>query len=122
MLTEHHLYPRSKLHGTWQAPGKGPADNLEERFGYALKHAPAYAERKEGVRLRELRVTEVEDGWRAMLKGDRRGKPVVAYFYAPAFSDVLVQCLTSLDSHYCSWHHDEYPPRRYVSPTTTLRF
>lgn len=102
--------------------GKGPHDDREVRLGYGLKSAEALVALMAGVRLREVRFTEVEDGWRAMFKGDLKGKPVVAYAYHDTYAAVLMFSITSLDLGRLSWHHDEYPPKRYGNPPIPLRF
>lgn len=122
MATQAKLGPLSKLIGTWRTPGQGPHDDVEVRLGYGLRHVEQLTEMHGNVRLREFRVTEVEDGWRVMFKGDRRGKPVVAYVYASSYINALIVAITSLDIGKCVWHHDEYPPKRYDKPTVPLRF
>jgi len=112
----------SKLSGTWRTRGKGPHDDPEVRLGYGLKHAPANARYKSDVHLREIRVTEVEDGWRVMFKGDRGKRPVIAYVFAETYAIAVVLAVTSLDIGILAWYHDDYPPKRYDKPTGRLRF
>lgn len=114
--------PRTKVPGNWRPPGKGPHDDPEVRLGYRMKHAPANTRHRAGVHLREFRLTEVEGGWRAMVKGDRGNEPVVCYIFAETYATALIICITSLDINYVTWHHDAYPPKRYGNPTTPLRF
>jgi hypothetical protein len=108
--------------GEWRRTGKGPHDDLEVRVGYALTNVPVMAFMLDDVTIREVRLTEVEDGWRLMLKGDRSGKPVVAYTYGDTYRDTMVAGLTMLDTGKAYWDHDEYPPKRFAKPTTPLRF
>ncbi len=122
MATVEHSSPRTKVPGTWRPPGQGPHPDLEVRLGYALKHAEAHTSWKHQVHLREVRLTEVEDGWRLMFKGDHDGKPVVAYAYDDTYIDALIQGLTTLDLGRCVWSPDDYPPKRYAKPTVPLRF
>ena len=118
----NHPNPSTEVGGKWRNPGQGPHPDPEVRLGYALRQAPALSSKVAGVRLRELRITEVDDGWRVMLKGDRGKKPLVAYIFSETYIDALVIAMTSLDIGRLTWHHDEYPPKRYASPTTPLRF
>lgn len=117
-----HEELRTEVPRTSRPPGQGPHPDPEVRFGYALKHAPALSVREAGVHLRELRVTEVDAGWRVMLKGDRGPQPVVAYIFSETYAAALLIALTSLDIGRLTWHHDAYPPTRYDNPPVPLRF
>lgn len=59
--------------------------------------------------MRELRLTDMGDEWRVMLKGERRGKPVVAFLHAATWRDAIVLCATSLDTGNVLWRPDRYP-------------
>lgn len=122
MQTHKNDKPRSKLPGTWRPAGKGPHDDVEVRFGYAIKHAPTSVAVMHGVTLREVRATEVDGGWRLMFKGNRKGKPVVAYIYHDSYLEALVLAFTTLDVGLLVWHHDDYPPKPSDSPTKPFRF
>ena len=115
-------HPQTKVSGTSRPPGQGPHPDPEVRFGYALKQAPAYTQKHGGVHLRELRVTEVDGGWRVMVKGDRGKEPVVCYTYHESYVAALVLAMSFLDQGQVTWHHDRYPPQRYASPPIPLRF
>lgn len=114
--------PAMNIASRWRPSGQGPNPDLEVRIGYAVRHIEAHAAWKHQVHIRELRVTEVEDGWRLMFKGDRDGKPVVSYIYNDTYLSALTLGLTTLDLGQCSWEYDKYPPKRYGSPPVALRF
>lgn len=108
IANEHKRY-LTKVGGHWRTPGRGPADDLEVRFGYSLIQTPAMSLELCGVELSEFRVTRVDVQWRCMLKGLRRNKPVVAFFYEDTYKDVLVLALTSLDLGRVKWYPDKFP-------------
>lgn len=91
--------------------GKGPHDDLEVRVAYSLFITPALTRYIAGVELLELRVSAVGEEWRLMLKGLRRGKHLVAFFYAPTWRDVFVHMTTMVDIGYVTWYDDIYPPK-----------
>lgn len=116
------VQPRTKVPGTWRTPGKGPHDDLELRVGYGLSHMQVTAAKTGRIYLREFRITEVEDGWLAMVKGDRGKKALVAYFFAETYRGALVSAITSLDTGTAPYRADSYPPRRYLPDPGRLVF
>lgn len=114
--------PGTNVSGEFRPQGKGPHDDVEVRVGYGLVHVPHLGAFLCNVHIREFRLTEVEDGWRGMFKGDRAGKPVVAYVFQTTYKDALVLAITSMDLGQLSWTHDQYPPKRFSSPGPRLLF
>ena len=76
-----------------------------------MAHLPAVTEWLDGVRVTELRMTAVADGWRVMLKGYQRDRPVVAFVYADAWRDALTLVATTADSGHLTWFPDRFPAK-----------
>ena len=95
---------------------------MDLRVGYGLANLPATVLEEGLVRLRELRITEVEEGWLAMVKGDKGKRPVVAYAFANTYREALTLAITLQDTGQASWDSDDYPPKRYPAPTQRLAF
>ncbi len=114
--------PPTEVAGKWRSPGRGPSDDLDLRVGYGLANMPGTARKTSGLAFREFRITEVEDGWLAMVKGDKGRRPVVAFAYAETYRDALLLGLTLLDTGRCWWQDDDYPPKRYPDKPGRLIF
>lgn len=122
MQTLENTAPQGKPSGTWEPPGKGPHDSLELRVGYGLANLPATVKEETGVYFREFRISEVEDGWLAVVKGDRGKRPVVAYAFAASYREALTLAITLQDTGRAVYDHDRYPPKRWPGPTKRLDF
>lgn len=105
-------WPPIKIGGEWRPKGKGPHDDVEIRVAYGMFHAPTTAAMMDGVSLHHCWMSQVDDQWRVMLKGTRRGKPMVAFFYGPSWRDAIVLMVTSLDSGHAAWRTDTKPPKK----------
>ncbi len=103
--------PPSKAGRALKSEGKGPHDDIEVRVAYVLNHAPALSDWVANVELREFRVNVLPTGFRVMLKGRRKGEPVVAFFNEATWAQVIATAATSLDSRAAVWWPDKYPPR-----------
>lgn len=64
-----------------------------------------------GMVLTELRITRLEDGWRAMIKGTINDKPYVVYTYTDFFDDALEFSVYEVVSATGTLKHDSYPVR-----------
>jgi len=96
--------------------GKGPHGDLEVRVAYGLFQTPYLVERLAGVDLQEMRLSVNRGEWRVLLKGTRRKRFVIAYFYAPTWREVLTQLVTMADSGFIPWHDDEVPLPSFPAP------
>ncbi len=101
----------TEVGGEWRLSGKGPHDDPEVRLGYGLCHVPTMCLMLEGVVFSEFRVTALADGYRVMVKGMRGEDPVVSFYYADTFRDVVMVAVTHLDIGRSTWNHDAYPPK-----------
>lgn len=103
-------WPPIKIGGSWRPPGQGPHDDVEVRVAYSLRHGEALCHFLAGVELTQMSVFKREDGWLLMLKGDRRGKKLVAFLNAGTFQDALVLAATTMDTNRVPWKDDSPPP------------
>lgn len=104
-----HGWPSIKIDGEWKPVGKGPSDDLEVRVAYSFLHAPTLAGFLSGVALTAVWMTVEPGGWRLTMKGVRGKRPVVAYFHATRFRDVIVAAATTLDTASATWWADDHP-------------
>ncbi len=102
--------PPIKIGGRWLPIGKGPHDSLEVRVAYGLCCTPVLVRDLNGVELQEMRLSTNRSEWRLLLKGVRRKRYVIAYFYAPSWREVLTEMVTLADTANIPWHDDEVPP------------
>lgn len=102
--------PLCKPSGEWRAQGKGPHDDIEVRVAYGLFHTPTVVAFLDGVDLDEMRISKLPHTWRLMLKGRRSGQPLVAFYYADTWRDLIVLMVTSTDSQHTGWQQDDHPP------------
>lgn len=65
----------------------------------------------EGVLLNEVRLTRVEDGWRAIVKGTRHHRPVILFFYERSFTNVMLATAHAIVDERVKWRADKYPPK-----------
>lgn len=117
--------PSIKIDGKVELP-LTPADaQVAVRVARGLGNLHVLCYVHEGVTVQELRISWIGNTWRLMLKGKRAKRPVVAYFYADEWWDLLTVTVTSVDSGYVDWHRDTYPPKQappaYDSPPIPLR-
>lgn len=103
--------PSIEIEGEFRPQGKGPHDDVEVRVAYSLVHAATLTWFMEQVELLELRVSVLEDGYRVMLKGTRKGKHLVAFFRAASWREAITLAATSVDCGYVTWWPDQYPPK-----------
>lgn len=102
-------WPSIKIDGEWRPPGKGPHDDVEVRVAYSFLHAPALARFLSGVDMDAMWLMAEEGGWRLTIKGKRGERPVVAYFHATSFRNVVTLAATSLDTDRAKWWPDDNP-------------
>ncbi len=102
--------PPIKIGGEWRPNGKGPHLDVEVRVAYAILHAQTLTQYLDGVTLTQLRVTPKRDHVLVMLKGTRKGKPLVAWFGQPTWREALTLVATCMDSGHVEWRIDEPPP------------
>lgn len=86
--------------------------DLELRVAYGLLQVPANALSQDAVVITEVRITPKDDGWLVMLKGERRGKKLIAWVHGPTWKEALRGTTTSLDSGHISWQTERPPPWR----------
>lgn len=108
--TPKHAQPPIKIGGEWQAPGKGPKDDVEGRVAYSLIHSPANARFLANVELTKVCVAVGKNGWYAMVKGTRGEKKLVAFMSADTWRDALVWVGTALDTNSVAWEVDDWKP------------
>ncbi len=75
------------------------------QFG-ELAHWIAFAH---AIRLTKVHLEEHGDGWRARLKGRRKGKPVITFLEAPSYTRLLLLIGNLADKDGLSWWPDKYP-------------
>lgn len=107
--TELAGWPSIKIEGEWRPAGKGPHDDVEVRVAYSFMHAPTLARFLSGVDLDAMWIMAEETGWRLTMKGKRNGTPLVAYFHATSFRDVITTAATTLDTGRVKWWPDDNP-------------
>lgn len=112
--------PPIKIGGEWRPRGKGPHDDVEVRVAYTIFHTDVLSSFLYGVDVSELRITNLGDVWRLMLKGDRKRQPVIAFFYAETWQGLFTLMATSLDSGAATFYQDIYPPKSKPKPTIAL--
>lgn len=117
--------PSIKIDGELELPVTPVDAHVAVRVARGLGNLHTVCYVHEGVTLQELRISWIGSTWRLMLKGKRRRRPVVAYFYADEWWDLLVVAVTSVDSGHVGWDTDTYPPRTplpaYDSPPIPVR-
>lgn len=117
--------PSIKIDGELELPVTPVDAHVAVRVAKGLGNLHTLCYVHEGVTIQELRISWMGSTWRLMLKGKRRGRPIVAFFYADQWWDLLAVTVTSVDSGYADWHPDSYPPKQappaYDSPPIPLR-
>lgn len=117
--------PSIKIDGELELPTTPVDAHVAVRVARGLGNLHTLCYVQEGVTLQEMRLSYMGTTWRLMLKGKRRQRPVVAYFYADEWWDLLVVTVTSVDSGFADWHADSYPPKQpvptYDSPPIPVR-
>lgn len=111
METEEAQRPTTNVGSRWRTRGHGPYDDVEVRIAYGFVNAPDLVRHLDGVDMTAFWVTVEDRGWRLTVKGNRRGKHVVAYFHAGDFRDLLAIGVTSLDTSRAMWWPDSRPIR-----------
>ena len=62
-----------------------------------------------GVTLMEVRVTRDKEGWRTMVKGNRKDKPLVAFSGGQHWDDALENLLWEAATGNIVWRPDRFP-------------
>lgn len=75
------------------------------QFG-ELSHYLAFAH---AVRLRRIQLEEVGDGWRALIKGERKGTYLVTFLTAPTYTRLVLLIGSLADKDAMQWYPDKYP-------------
>ncbi len=105
-----------KIGDEWMPKGKGPHDDIEVRVAYGLFQTPDLVGDLASVDLQEMRLSVNRGEWRLLLKGVRRKRYVIAYFYAPTWREVLTEMVTMADTGYIPWQDDEVPLPSFEAP------
>ncbi len=108
--------PPIKIGGEWRPIGKGPHDDVEVRVAYSLLHLPTLLSQLDDVALTEMRLTVRKQSILVMLKGVRKGRPLVAWFAQETWRDALTLVATCADSGHADWRVDKPPP--WLEPTS----
>lgn len=82
-----------------------PAE-LQRRIAICLLDLEKELLYKDGVQLHQFRMTKKEDAWLLMLKGDRKGRRLIAFVAADSFAATLIEGVTSSDCGYIRWRDD----------------
>jgi hypothetical protein len=72
---------------------------------------PALVGWNSAVVLYELRLSTVDDGWRAVLKARGTGGYKVAFVYASSYGRLLEALSAAVAAGEIRWTTDRYPPR-----------
>lgn len=96
--------------GEWRTQGKGPHDDVEVRVAYGLFSTPVLTQFMSGVELTDMLCSKVGDQWRIILKGRRKKRKLIAFFYCDTWRDLFVEMVTSVDIGYVRWFDERPPP------------
>lgn len=85
-------------------------DEQENRIAAALLDLVKNTFFMDAVLITEVRIAKKEDGWLVMVKGDRGGRHLVAFYPAQTYDAAMIEAATSADCQKTAWYQDKWPP------------
>lgn len=88
------------------------ADEQENRVAAALLDLVKNTYFMDAVVITEVRIAKREEGWLVMVKGDRGGRHLVAFYSARTYDAAVIEASTTADCGKATWLPDKWPPRK----------
>lgn len=87
-----------------------PYLQLEMRVAAGMMDLCKDAFMTDAVDVYQVRLTRVPGGWLGMVKGERRGTKLVAWFNCETYTDVLREMSTQIEAGYVFWRLNKPSP------------
>lgn len=102
-------WPLSEDDGA-DGPDPRPAtETLAQRVAEGIMSLEENLAYREAVRLNKVLILRKDGRWLTIVKGLRRGRPLVAYFHSAEFEEALLEVATTCDKGKVTWWEDDHP-------------
>lgn len=98
----------SKLRGVWLLPLDAKLTLARMKQHEQFGDLPAHLAWNDGVRLRAITLSRIDEGWRATLRGHKGKRPMVAFIRTDSFAHLIEVLSSEAKAGRLIWRDDRY--------------